>query len=158
MYSHGGCFDPGKFPPGTTIGRYCSIAKSVVVMNVNHPMNLKSSHAFFFNPGIGYSKIDLAEYSPLVIGNDVWIGYNALILPSCSHIGDGAIIGAGAIVHKNIPPYAVVVGNPCRVVRFRFSKEIIDDLLASRWWEKSIEELADDLPSFQRPLEGDRIR
>lgn len=142
----------GQFPPGTQIGRYCSIARRAFVLNVNHPLNTKSSHPFFFNPEVGYSDSDLVHHTRITIGNDVWIGHNAIIVSSCSHIGDGAIIGAGAVVTKNIPPYAIVVGNPGKIVRYRFSKNIIDELLASKWWEKSIEELIPEFESFQVPL------
>ncbi len=71
---------------------------------------------------------------------DVWIGQNVTIMPGV-HIGDGAIIGTNSVVAKDIPPYAIAVGNPCRVVRKRFDEELIDILLKLRWWDKSIEEI-----------------
>jgi acetyltransferase-like isoleucine patch superfamily enzyme len=158
LYTHGGCFVVGNMPTGTKIGRYCSIAKTAQAFNTNHPMNLKSSHALFFNPGLGVAKEFLISRGELTIGNDVWIGHNAVILPSVTSIGDGVVIGAGAVVHKNLPPYAVVTGNPCRIVRYRFSEDKIEELLASRWWDKPIEELIPDLTSFQHPLEGGSVR
>lgn len=158
LYSHGGCFIPRAFPPGTRIGRYCSIAVSATAQSENHPMNLKSSHAFFFNPALGHTRVDIVPHTNLTIGNDVWLGTNAIILPSCSKIGDGAVVGAGSVVNKNIPPYAIVVGNPARVVRYRFSKEVIEELLAAKWWDKPIEELRQEMESFQTPLEGEAIR
>lgn len=158
MYSHGGCFIRRAFPPGTRIGRYSSIAVSATAQSENHPMNLKSSHAFFFNPALGFSQGDIVPHTHLTIGNDVWMGTNAILLPSCGKVGDGAVIGAGAVVNKDIPPYAVVVGNPARVVRFRFAKEIIEELLESRWWEKSIEELRPEFENFQVPIEGGNVR
>jgi len=159
MYSHGACFTPGAFPAGTRIGRYCSIAADVRAHGANHPMNLKSSHAFFFNPLLGIAKERLISSEPLVIGNDVWIGDSAIILPSVNHIGDGAVIGAGSVVNKDVPPYAVMVGHPSRVVRFRFSKEKIEELLAERWWERSIEDIREhSLADFQRPIEADEVR
>lgn len=158
MYTHGACFIPNRFPPGTKIGRYCSLAVSSLILNVNHPMNLKSSHALFFNPACGYSEKDIATYTEVTIGNDVWIGANAIILPSVSSIGDGAIIGAGAVVNKNIPAYAVMVGNPARIVRFRFSEEVRNQMIESKWWKKSIEELLPDFKDFQTPIESTIIR
>lgn len=158
MYSHGGCFIPKALPPGTKLGRYSSIAVSATAQSENHPMNLKSSHAFFFNPALGFSKGDIVPHTNLCIGNDVWLGTSAIILPSCANIGDGAVIGAGAVVNKDIPPYAVVVGNPARVVRFRFSKEKIAELLEEKWWEKSIEDLQPEFDGFQVPLEGGDVR
>ena len=133
----------------TTIGRYCSIAGGARTLNIDHPMDLKSTHGFFFNPVLNYCGKGAMEYIPLAIGNDVWLGTNCMILPHARRIGDGAVIAAGAVVNKDVPPYAVVVGNPARVVRFRFPKEVIEELLVSRWWEKPIEEL--NLSEFCRP-------
>jgi serine acetyltransferase len=72
-------------------------------------------------------------------------------------IGDGAFIGAGAVVQKPVPPYAVVMGNPARVVKYRFSERTIADLLQSRWWEKSLAELAPEWKTFEVPLERDSV-
>ena len=159
MYSHGACFAPGAFSPGTKIGRYCSLAVSVKAHGANHPMNLKSSHAFFFNPLLGIAKERLITSQPLEIGNDVWIGDHAIILPSVQKIGDGAVVGAGSVVNKDVPPYAVMVGHPSRVVRFRFSKEKIAELLEEEWWKRSIEEICEDsLGDFQKPIEAEEVR
>jgi acyl-[acyl carrier protein]--UDP-N-acetylglucosamine O-acyltransferase len=116
-------------------------------------MDFKSTHALFFNPALKFCDKYLVEDTPLKVGNDVWIGEYAVILAHVTEIGDGAVIGAGAIINKNVPPYAVVVGNPARVVRYRFSKEVIDELLASRWWEKDIGELKPNIKEFQQPYE-----
>ena len=132
MYSHGGCFKWFHFDRFTKIGRYCSIALTARAMNRNHPMEYKSMHGFFFNPVLGYVEKDVVEYIPLNIGNDVWVGHNAIIMPHVREIGDGAVIGAGTVVNKDVPPYAVVVGNPGRVVRFRFSDERIKGLLEEK--------------------------
>lgn len=159
MYSGQGCFVLGNFPRGTRIGRYCAIYKTVIAFNANHPMNLKSTCALFYNPKLGYAKKDILKRTQLYIGNDVWIGHNAVILPSVSKIGDGAIIGAGTVLHQDVPPYAVVVGHPSRVVRYRFSKETIEKLLKEQWWDKSFKELIPEFRNFQKPLEsGDQIR
>ena len=153
MYSHGGCFVSGNVHPGTTIGRYCSIAQNAIILNRNHPMDFKSTHALFFNPILKFCNKYMVKDTPVKVGNDVWIGEYAVILAHVTEIGDGAVIGAGAIVNKNVPPYAVVVGNPARIVRYRFPKEIVDQLLASRWWEKDIEELKPTISEFQQPYE-----
>jgi acetyltransferase-like isoleucine patch superfamily enzyme len=154
MYTHGGCFIPGRYDRFTKIGRYCSIATTSSAMNRNHPMEFKSMHAYFFNPKLGVCSDDTVEYIPLDIGNDVWIGHNAIVMPNVKEIGDGAVIGAGAVVNKDVQPYAVVVGNPGRVVRFRFSEERIRTLLEEKWWEKEIDELKPDVSEFQK-LESD---
>ncbi len=152
MYTHGGVFIPGNMDRYTTVGRYCSIARSVRSFNRNHPMDFKSMHAFFFNSNLGIVSEDKVEYTPLNIGNDVWIGESAIITPNVTEISTGAVVAAGSVVNKNIPPYAVVVGNPGRVVRYRFTKEVIEKLLESKWWESSIKELKQDLEEMTRPV------
>jgi len=149
MYTHGAFETNRLIPNRTRIGRYCSIAANVAIINRNHPLEFKSTHGFFFNPILGVCKTDPVESIPLEIGNDVWLGHGAIIQPNVRKIGDGAVIGAGAVVNKNVPPYAVVVGNPSRIVRYRFPKEVIEELLLSRWWDKSIEELKPNLREFQ---------
>ena len=149
LYTHGGCFVPFQVDRHTIIGRYCSIARNVRIVNRNHPLEFKSMHAMFCIASFKLCKEDLVHHIPLQIGNDVWIGHNAIVMPNVNEIGDGAVIAAGAVINKNVPPYAVVVGNPGRVVRFRFSKELIDKLLAERWWDKSIEELKPHIEDFQ---------
>ena len=88
--------------------------------------------------------------------NDVWIGQNATILPGV-HIGDGAIIGANAFVAKDVPPYAVVVGNPAVIKKYRFDKETIDLLLELKWWDKDIEEIKKLIPLLTGDLENSKI-
>ena len=85
-----------------------------------------------------------------MIGADVWLGQGVLIKAGVQ-IGVGAIVGAGTIVTRDIPPYAVAVGSPCRVIRQRFSQEISDRLLRSRWWEMGEEELERWAPFFSDP-------
>jgi len=153
MYSYGACFMLYRFDRFTTIGRYCSIARTAMGINHNHSMELKSTHAFFFNPVLKCCAENLVEFTPLKIGHDVWMGEGAIILPNVTEIGTGAVIAAGAIVNKNVSPYAIVVGNPARVVRYRFPQEIIDELLASKWWEKDMEEIKPHIKDFQKPYE-----
>lgn len=150
-YSYEGCFNPTLIEPFTKIGRYCSIARCVRIITINHPMEVKSTSVLFWHPESKFYKEDLCRWSPITIENDVWIGHGAIILPNVTHIGNGATIAAGAVLNKNVPPYAVVVGNPARIVRYRFTKEIIDELLASRWWEKDIDELGLNIEEFQKP-------
>lgn len=152
MYSHGECFTPFSIDPHTTIGRYCSIARDVRVLNHNHPLEFKSTHAFFFNNRLGFTKEWLVEFTPLEIGHDVWFGNGAIVMPGVTSIGTGSVIGAGAVVNKNIPPYAVVLGNPGRVVKYRFTPEKIQELIDSKWWEKDIDEL--DISEFTHSLES----
>jgi acetyltransferase-like isoleucine patch superfamily enzyme len=156
LYTHGACFEPWVVDRHTTIGRYSSIAHGVRILNHNHPIAFKGTSGLFFNPALGLCDDWLTPFNPLTIGNDVWIGANAVVLPEVNTIGDGAVIGAGAVVSRDVPPYAVVLGNPGRVVKYRFSQEVIDRLLEQRWWERDLEDLAGRLEEFQRPLDEPR--
>lgn len=129
----------------TTIGKFCSIGPNVLCGYGYHPTNgISSSPAFYSTrgqAGFTFSTYDKCEERKLIkIGNDVFIGMNVTILDGVT-IGDGAVIGAGAVVTKDIPPYAVAVGCPIRVIKYRFSDEIIRSLLESRWWDRSDEVL-----------------
>lgn len=158
LYTHGACFTPHAFSPYTKIGRYCSIAESARAFNRNHPVDFISSHAFFFNPSLSYCEKDLIEYIPLEIGHDVWIGNNATILSAVRTIGTGAVIGAGAVVNKDVPPYAIVLGNPARIVRYRFSADTMAKLLESQWWKMSIEEIKQKhFTKFIQPYEENSV-
>lgn len=153
-YTHGGCFVPHSFGRNTTIGRYSSIARTAFAATLDHPTEFKGMHGFFFNSSLGYTD-HVRDYAQLSIGNDVWLGHNAVIGSNVRNIGDGVVIGAGAVVFKDVPPYAVVVGNPGRVVRYRFTPETIAKLLEERWWDKNIEDLAPDIRRFDRPFEAE---
>jgi virginiamycin A acetyltransferase len=156
MYSYGGCFSIADLPSGTKIGRYCSFAHEVRILNGNHPLSHKSLHPFFYNPVFGFVDNLLIQRTKLVIENDVWIGQNVTILPSVSSIGNGAVVGAGSVVTENVPPFAVVAGNPAKIIKYRFGKETIDRISQSAWWNKEINELKDDESEFSQfltPLE-----
>lgn len=79
-----------------------------------------------------------------IIGNDVWIGQNVMVMPGV-HIGDGAIIAANSVVVKDIPPYRIAGGNPCKIIKKRFDDELIDYLLAIKWWNWSARKIFDNL-------------
>jgi serine acetyltransferase len=78
-------------------------------------------------------------------------------MPNVKKISDGAVIAAGAVVNKDVPPYAVVVGNPARIVRFRFSNETIEKLQASKWWEKSLDEIKPIITEYIQPFDESQI-
>jgi acetyltransferase-like isoleucine patch superfamily enzyme len=151
LYSYG-CFNYGDIPSGTVIGRYCSIAKGVVIFNANHPLERLSLHPFFYNPRLDIVSEETIERNALTIGHGVWIGRNALILPKVSRVGNGAVVGAGSVVTKDVPAYAVVGGNPARVLRYRFPEEIQQKIEMSKWWECSIEELRTRIHDFIIPF------
>jgi virginiamycin A acetyltransferase len=152
LYTIGPCeVPPGNLAPGTIVGRYCSIYYTVRALD-HDPANTESTHGLVPHYVLGESNGN--KVHKLLIGNDVFMGHNVTILPSTEEIGDGAVIGAGSVVRTRVPPYAVVTGNPARVVRFRFSESKIKELLDSKWWLKSIDELGANIEEFQKPLEG----
>lgn len=133
MYSYG-CFDQWRMPGPLIIGRYCSIANTVRSAPINHPFDAITTHPVLYERRFGVVDEDIYYDDPQVIEDDVWIGHHAIILPGCRRIGRGSVIGAGAIVTRDVPPYAIVAGNPARVLRQRFEPEMQAALEASRWW------------------------
>lgn len=140
LYSYG-CFDRWRVPEGTTIGRYCSIAKSMKIINANHPIECISTHPFFYDPSFGVVAENQVTSNNVVVEDDVWIGHGATIAPSVKKIGRGSIIGIGSVVTKDVPPYAIVAGTPAKVLRYRFDRQTIAAIEASRWWELDRDEL-----------------
>lgn len=123
----------------TTIGKFCSIAANVVIGAGEHPLNYLSTSPFFYNEALGFAKGAREIYlSPVHVGNDVWICDNVFIKGGVT-IGDGAVLAAGAVVTKDVPPYAVVAGVPAKVLKYRFAPDIVQRLLASKWWDLSDE-------------------
>lgn len=126
-----------------SIGRCCSIARGVRIGAENHDIDFVSTHPFITDrsyTGLDNLPSNKVENRRVTIGNDVWIGLNALVLGGVT-IGDGAVIAAGAVVTKDVPPYAVVGGVPARVIKYRFSEDVCQALLKSRWWDYDMREL-----------------
>ena len=122
------------------IGKFCAIGKGVeFVMNgANHRMDSVTTYPFNLF-GHGWEKCtpaleDLPFKGDTVVGNDVWLGQNVTVLPGV-HIGDGAVVGANSVVAGDIPPYTIAAGDPCKVIRSRFSPELTRRLLELRWWD-----------------------
>ncbi len=135
------------------IGRFCAIAQQVTfIMNgAHHRMDGISTYPFHIF-GNGWEKVmpplgDLPLRGDTIIGNDVWLGYGALVMPGV-HIGDGAVVGARAVVTKDVPPYTIVGGNPACVLKKRFEDDDIEKLLEIAWWNWSIEEITKHLPAI----------
>ncbi len=129
------------------IGKYTSIAVGAVIMlGGEHRIDTVSTYPFKqLLPGAEHANDTSFSRGPVVIGNDVWIGNAAMIL-SGRTIGDGAVIAANAVVTKDVPPYAVVGGNPARVLKFRFSPDIIGALQAIAWWDWPEEKIVEASP------------
>lgn len=152
MYTYGGAFNPTIFYPAkVVIGNYCTIGSIMSVHRRNHPIQRVSTHPLFYSEHYTAHKndyLDIPRDNPLNIGHDVWIGRNSIILPGCETIGNGAVIGAGAVVTKNVEPYTIIVGNPAKVLRKRYSKDIEEKIIKSKWWLQSLSSLADKMPCF----------
>lgn len=119
------------------IGNFCSIARGVNIQEYNHIVNRISTYYISQNIFSEPVERDIESKGDILIGNDVWIGANSLIL-SGIRIGNGAIVGANSVVTKDVPSYAIVVGSPAKVVKMRFDDEIINSLLKLKWWEWEI--------------------
>lgn len=137
-------FEFGSTRCHVLIGRYCSIAHRVTFeVGLNHDYHCVTTYPFEdfaigdpLNPNHAYS----ANKYQIIIGNDVWIGCDVIIMGGV-HIGNGAVIGAGTVVASDVPPYSVVVGNPARVIKYRFAPDVIQRLQKIKWWYWSAEKL-----------------
>lgn len=146
-YTHAGA------PERLVIGRFCQIADRVriITASANHPMAGISTYPFaIFDPARLGDYIDqIGDLPDTEIGHDVWVGDGAIILPG-ARIGNGVIIGAGAVVGGRVADYAVVAGNPGRVIRMRFDDATIARLLALAWWHWPAERIARATPALAR--------
>ena len=137
-----GCFDRWRMPGPMRIGRYCSFANTVRSAPMNHLTSALTTYPALYEKSFGVVEQD-ETWAPLIIEDDVWVGHYVMILPGCKKIGRGAVIGAGAIVTRDVAPYTIVVGNPARKLRDRFPADLAAAIEASRWWEL-------DLPDLRR--------
>lgn len=127
------------------IGSFCSIANGVIIGGGMHPIEWISTSPVFYH-GRDSVKAKFSEHQrtpPLqsVVGHDVWIGQNVMVKQGVT-IGTGAVVGMGSIVTKDVPPYAIVAGNPAKVLRMRFEPDLVERMLASKWWTFDEQKLA----------------
>jgi acetyltransferase-like isoleucine patch superfamily enzyme len=133
------------------VGHFCSIGARTAINPFNHPVDWLSIHEFQYHPA-SFDWVDeyravarLARtpdmFQPVTIGSDVWMGHNVNVLPGVS-VADGAVIGAGSVVTKDVPPFAIVAGVPASVKRLRFPEKVVDRLLRVRWWDLELEDLS----------------
>jgi len=139
----------------TTVGKFCSIAAHTRINPGNHPLErVALSHFTYRSSSYNMGDDDAAFFDwrrsfRCVMGNDVWIGHGAVVLPGVK-LGNGAAVGAGTIVTKDVPPFAIVVGNPGRILRYRFAPEIIEALERIAWWDWTHDQLAQGLADFRK--------
>ncbi|MDT2521737.1 CatB-related O-acetyltransferase [Enterococcus raffinosus] len=138
-----------SLPVNTIVGRYCSIAPNVTRIEAGHPLDrFTTSNITYVKNNIALNqfskeqnkifsveRINKVDNLPIVIGNDVWIGQDVRFSSKGITVGDGAVVAAGSIVTKDVPPYAVVAGIPARIIKFRFESHIIQKLLNLKWWQ-----------------------
>lgn len=138
------------------IGKFVAIAYGARINAVNHPTFTRISQHEFTYKGIRYdfsenddiSVTEMRRSEKVIVGNDVWIGHNAIIMPNV-HIGNGAVIGSGAVVTHDVEPYSVVVGVPARQIKKRFSDDIIEKIEKSEWWNWSHEVIKERYEDFR---------
>lgn len=156
----------GNIATDFRLGRYCSVAPNVSITGQEHPLDRFTTHPFTTHPNISqlakdrfgvHHRVFHHDYSISApeIGNDVWIGEGACIKRGVK-VGDGAVIGACALVTKDVPAYAIVGGNPAKIIRYRFPDKVIDELLDLRWWDYNFIDLPEhdptDVPGFLKKL------
>lgn len=136
------------------LGKYCSIADHCRIGMGGHTLKHLSTCPIFTEKVNGCkeswidSDVNPAQTKKTIIGNDVWVGSHALIMGGVN-IGNGAVVGAGAVVVKDVPPYAVVGGVPARIIRYRFSDDVINRLQSIAWWDLPVSTLKEKIHLFQ---------
>ncbi len=148
-YGHPNVLDPELAK--LQIGRFCAIGPEVTIVLGNHRTDLVTTYPFktlaHLWPEAAAGEDDHEARGDVVLGHDVWVGAGATILPGAT-VGSGAVLAAKTVVRGAVPPYAVVAGNPGRVVRFRFDERTIQRLLNVAWWSWSEARLREHLPAL----------
>ncbi len=160
------------YPMASKIGRFCSINSTARIWN-NHSLDAVTTHPILdhrlfysreekdlrqtfikkygkHHHNAPYENSELRDNRPVEIGNDVWIGANAILLPGVK-IGDGAVVAAGAVVTKEVEPYAIVGGIPAKIIKYRFPKMQIEAFMRIKWWEWDINKIEENIELFYQP-------
>lgn len=134
-----------------SIGKYCQMGSDVAIHSTNHPINYLST---YINKNLFAGELtSLKEENEVTIGNDVWIGHNVLIVGNVT-IGNGAILAAGSVITKDVLPYSIVGGVPAKMIKKRFSENIIQEIEELQWWNYSESELEKIKPLFFKDFEN----
>ena len=136
-----------------TIGNFCSIAKGVEFVFGDHALDKVSTYPLRYLLGKEPTNNDVVCRGPIIVGNDVWLGRNALIMANVQ-IGDGAVVAAGSVVTRDVPPYAVVGGVPARIIKSRFTGDQIEQLRAIAWWNWPDTKILQHLDLFYSDVES----
>lgn len=152
-YTYGSLLDPGRADRHTKIGAYVSIGPNVRRMGAAHPLSALSLHPFWYNPALGMVDASCdVDRTAIVIGDDAWIGANVTILPGCTRIGVGAVVGAGSVVTKDVPDFTIVAGNPAKTIGDRLSNAEREHLLDAQPWRLTPAEAARVLAELRDKL------
>ena len=154
----------GNFFVGTSsdapisVGSFCAIARNVSLISANHDTNYPAVQGVFYksffnslHPGEMEPYTRARSKGPIIIGNDVWIGHGAIILSGVT-IGDGCCIGANSVVTQTLKPYNIAAGNPCRVIRARYSRDVVEFILKLQWWNWDDEKIRRNRAFFMTNL------
>ncbi|KAF2081183.1 CatB-related O-acetyltransferase [Flavobacterium sharifuzzamanii] len=134
-----------------TIGKYCQIGADVAIHSSNHPIHYLST---YINKNLFDGELNsLKENKKVVIGNDVWIGHNVIIVGNVT-IGNGAILAAGSVITKDVLPYSIVGGVPAKIIKKRFSENVIQEIEELQWWNYSESEIKKIKPLFFKDFEN----
>jgi virginiamycin A acetyltransferase len=152
----------GRYSKLKSIGAFSSIGADVKIVGMSHPHQYVTTSPVLYAKKFGLRKddLDLLDFEnpewDIHIGNDIYLGQNVMILPGVK-IGDGAIVGAGSLVSKDVPNYAIAAGVPARVIRYRFTPEIIASLEKIRWWEWEDEKIISNMDLMLNASEFVRV-
>ena len=141
------------------VGKFCSIASNTSIGMGTHTLKKLSTSPVFTEAknGTGQKWVMRTEVEPfrkVKVGNDVWIGTHAMVMGGVT-IGNGAVVGAGAVVTKDVPPFAIVGGVPAKIIRYRFPKDVVDEVLKHEWWSLPDERLKEYIQLFQKDIDID---
>lgn len=148
--TYGGCWNNASlWWNNITIGRYCSFAGNIYIGG-SHPLDIFTTHPITYDTWSGGAN---SNHTPPrshshTIEHGVYVGQGAIILEGCRNVGNGAVIGAGSVVTHDVPPYAIVAGNPAKILRYRLTPEQIEKVEASKWWELDKDELNERMKEF----------